>query len=152
MKGSESQKHNKAKEYYDKLQRCISAKDLANLLEGEMWYNLKKDGLYKSLFGMDKYADLKISWKSFTQEIVGYKTFTADWKEKVYRMWVIEMNIPLEKLAGVNFNKLYVATQYLTNQKKARSILADIKKMPEIDVDGLVEYLSKTYGNEKAPE
>ena len=97
---------------YKKLSDVLYARNVLIWEEAKLWYELKKDGLYKYVFGDSGERNPSKFWTSFVRE-VGVPKSTVEMRLRLYEFWVVKKRISIEKLRKINVRKLDRAISYI---------------------------------------
>ena len=102
----------KAQELYGQLDKIVKFRDSALWDEARLWYELRKDGTYKLVFGDVGQEGKRASWKAFIQE-VGIPLSTVQMKLRIYQFWVIREGFDPKEIQDIHIRKLDRAIMYL---------------------------------------
>lgn len=116
-----------AKDTYFALKRLFEIYEESIYRQGEYLYKLKKDKLYRYVFG-----DTDQSWNSFCAEI-GIPVSTVDYRVLLYERYVIDCGFKIEELVGHSTKKLSRALPVIKNKRDANRVIALADSLSESD-------------------
>ena len=113
--------HKLAKKVFDEYLKHKSLKEYIDWMLGEDIYKLKQNGLYKFVFGENDDRE-EYSWTSFWTE-EGTPLSTIDYRESIYKKWIVELGYSVNELKNIHGRKLHRAIPYAKDKKVSQSIL-----------------------------
>lgn len=113
----------KAKEVFDGVKALSAVRDSIYWKQAESLYTLKKDNLFRFVFGSDDQ-----SWSSFLSE-VQMPLSSADQKVRTWDFYIVRHGFTLEELSGVDTSSLYtIATNKpMATKEEITALIGDAK-------------------------
>ena len=138
---SHQARHLQAKLLIEEWKESERVRESVTWIQGKILYELKKDNLYKYLYGGTQGDNNERSWAWFLREI-GIPSSTDQFKRSLYATWVLRLGYQPRQLT-VHTRKLHRACGYVTKEN-AEEILAQADALAFQD---FIEWLKE----EKSP-
>lgn len=118
------------------MQQSVKIDDRLNLVHGEMLYEVAENGYYKDWVNPETGNNYS-TFEEYTETELSMKKSKAHYLKKIYRVFVVELDLPLDDLRSLEWSKAKELTEVIT-KKNAKELLDKISGMSVKDVKELV--------------
>jgi len=134
----------------DTIKKTLQVDDRLGIMQGELLFEVSKNGYWKEWTFTDKETSEIRNYKSFDE----YVEQELDWKPRkskyliaIYEKFVVELGIPIETLREVEWSKAKELVKVI-DQDNWQDLLEKIKDMSVVQV---IEFARDLAGKEKTP-